>query len=341
VPPTANSDGKSIDARQAGKIGKYLRAVVSLGVLSWLAWRMDWGRLVHAFAQLHLEFWAAAVLLYLVTQLVSGWRWQLLARPLGFGGSVWKFTSLYFVGMFFNLLLPTSVGGDVVRAWYLDNRPGQRLHSMLSVLVDRASGLILLIVIACVAVSVAPSTLPPWTVWSVWSTAACAFVGLAALPLLAHWGSRFARLRESIDSCRLYLRYPLLLLGTSILSFLVQGANVVLVWLLGRALEAPVPGSYYWILVPMVSLITLLPISMNGMGIREGSTVLFLAPFGVPRDTAVCLAILWFSVYTAVSVVGGCLYLLGWYPRPELEDSNEPIRCDPDQGRARQSQAAA
>jgi glycosyltransferase 2 family protein len=314
---------------------------VSIGVLSWLAWRMDWAKLANAFAHLRLELWAAAVVLYLATQVVSGWRWQLLARPLGFDGSVWKFTSLYFVGMFFNLLLPTSVGGDVVRAWYLDNRPGRRLPAMLSVLVDRASGLMLLILIACGAVLVAPGQAPRWTAWCVWGTAACAFAGVAMLPIVARCGSRFTRLRASIESCGIYLRFPQLILGTSLLSFFVQGSNVILVWLLGRALDAPVPGAYYWVLVPMVSVITLLPISMNGMGIREGSTALFLAPFGVPQGTAVCLAILWFSVYTAVSVAGGCLYLAGWYPRPKLEDSNESIGRYPDQGRARESQAAA
>ena len=148
------NDRPAPDDSSKRKVGKYLRAAVSIGVLSWLAWRMDWAKLANAFAHLRLELWAAAVILYLATQVVSGWRWQLLARPLGFDGSVWKFTSLYFVGMFFNLLLPTSVGGDVVRAWYLDNRPGRRLPAMLSVLVDRASGLMLLILIACGAVLV-------------------------------------------------------------------------------------------------------------------------------------------------------------------------------------------
>ena len=56
-------------------------------------------------------------------QVLSGLRWQLLARPLGFRGSIWRFTAFYFIGMYFNLLLPTSVGGDVIRT-PIPERPG-------------------------------------------------------------------------------------------------------------------------------------------------------------------------------------------------------------------------
>ena len=104
-------DGKAlgpITAQQPRPWTKYLRAMVSLGLLGWLAWRTDWGRLISAFANLRVEFWVASVALYFATQVVSGLRWQLLARPLGFGGSVWRYTSLYFIGMFFNLMLPST-----------------------------------------------------------------------------------------------------------------------------------------------------------------------------------------------------------------------------------------
>src|SRR5947209_8083614 len=101
-------------------VSKKLRLVVSVALLGCLAWRTDWARVGHAFAQMRPGLWLAAVGLYLATQVVSGLRWRLLAEPLGFEQSLARFTGLYFVGMFFNLVLPTSVGGDVVRAWYLD-----------------------------------------------------------------------------------------------------------------------------------------------------------------------------------------------------------------------------
>ena len=122
---------------------------------------------------------------------------------------------------------------------------------------------------------------------------------------------------------------------------MVQSANVVLVWLIGRAIGAHVPGAYYWVMVPMVSLLTLLPVSLNGMGVREWGTVLFLHPLGIGVETALSLAFLWFAVTTAAGLCGGLYYLFGSFPRPEVQPDHESVRDHPDQRRARQSQAAA
>src|SRR5205823_13782081 len=102
------------------------------------------------------ELWLAALALLALAQVVSAFRWQLLARPLGFRRSLGQYTGFYFVGMYFNLLLPTSVGGDVVRAWYLDGKSGRKLAAFLSVLVDRFSRLLILLFLACVAAAVCP-----------------------------------------------------------------------------------------------------------------------------------------------------------------------------------------
>src|SRR5262249_52171202 len=125
------------------------------------------------------------------------------------------------------------------------------------------------------------------------------------------------------------------------LSVFVQGANVVIVWVIGTAMGVHVPASYYWIFVPMVTLLTMLPLSLNGMGIREWSTVLFLAPLNVGQNEALGLSILWFTVFTAASLIGGLVYLLGCYPKPEVESEHEALSCDPDQGRAGQPPTAA
>jgi uncharacterized membrane protein YbhN (UPF0104 family) len=320
---------------------KSLKLVVSFGLLSWLAWRTDWDRIHQALGSLRVEFWLAAVALYAAAQVVSGWRWQLLARPLGFHDSLCQFTAFYFIGMYFNLLLPTSVGGDVVRAWCLDNKSGRRLPAFLSVFIDRLSGLVILLAIACIGVLFCPVTLPGWVHAAVWTMAAGGLLGLLLLPLFQRWTAGYDRLSRLAEGVRFYLSHARLLLNTALLSILIQVANVVLVWLIGAALQLPVPALYYAIFVPMVTLLTLLPISLNGMGIREGSTVLFLAPFGVADSTALCLAILWFFVLTVVSLGGGIVYFFGYVPRPEVTRHYGPIRGHPDQGRAGQSQAAA
>ena len=349
---------------------KLLRIVVSAVLLARIASRTDWDQLGSGFAGLRWELWLAAVLVLIGAQILSAWRWKHYTDQLELPNSVRRLTSFYFIGMFFNLMLPTSVGGDVVRAWYLDGKSGRRVPAFTSVILDRLNGLVVLVALACVGVAISPLALPDWITWSVYGIASCAVLGLGCAGLVARLGiARKGRLAQLGLMADLFRR-PRILLPTLLLSVGVQAANVLLVWLIGQAIGASIPAAYYWILVPMVSLVTLLPISVNGMGVREEATVLFLAPLGVAEGTALTLSILWFAVYASVSLMGGAVYMLGHFPKPETQtapasgparagawspdhalppEDSRPIAevtCgsiggDSDQGRARQHRHAA
>src|SRR5262245_24542005 len=146
----------------------WIRLLGGVVLLAIVFWRLDRRQLVVILQNLDLTAWLGAAFVYLIAQVVSSWRWQLLARPLGFQGSWPSFLRYYFIGMFCNLVLPTSVGGDVLRAWYLGgDHPGHRSAAALSVLADRGSGLGILIVLACGAALVCPIPLAPWLAWTV------------------------------------------------------------------------------------------------------------------------------------------------------------------------------
>lgn len=318
-------------------MSKFWRVTISGLLLCWLGWRSDWGRVIEVFSGLRLELWLAAVGLYVVAQFVSGLRWQVLAEPLGFQGSLRRFTGIYFIGMFFNLILPTSVGGDVIRAWYLDGKSGRRAAALLSVFMDRLSGLVVLLCLALVGELLSPVPIPQWIRLSVLAAVGSAVVGWCLLPRL----TRFLPARHQTLSSDVLRSFSRVLHPAPLaMSLLIQSLNVVIVWLVGLAIAAPVPGSYYWIFVPMVSLLTMLPVSINGMGVREGATMLFLAPFA-PADTAMILALLWFTVTVAVSLLGGLVYVFGRFPRVEVHSDAGSLGHHSDQGRARQPRAAA
>jgi uncharacterized membrane protein YbhN (UPF0104 family) len=324
-------------------------------LLGVLAVRLDWQRLGAAFARLDVGLWLLALGVYGLAQAVSGLRWQRLAALAGFGGRPRRYVAYYFIGMFFNLALPTSVGGDVVRAWYLARQAegpvtGRRGAALLSVLLERGSGLCLLVVVACVATALCPLPLPSWVVAVVVALGSAAALGLALLPLLPRLLPLLpARLRGLAEGGLAYLRHPWELLLSAALSALVQAAGLVLVGLIGRSLGLPVPPLYYGVLVPLVTLLTLLPVSVNGVGLREVACVALLAPLGVGRGEAVALGLLWFAVGVAAGLGGAVVYLVGDFPRldrsaaakAEVRGDGEPVGDHPGQGRARQPPAAA
>lgn len=298
------------------KVNLKIRILVTVGLLVWLAWRTNWEQLRDAVLHIRLGFWLGALGLYLFVQMISGLRWHLLSKPLGFENSVGDCIRFYFIGMFFNLFLPTSVGGDVVRAWYLDGGSRRKAPALLTVLVDRFSGLMVLLALACVGLEVCPVPIDTWIGVSVLVTAGIGLAGLVMAPIFLGWASRLNRNRIWTEHFVVYNHRPRLILGATFLSLAVQAGNVVLVWLVGLALEAPVPAAYYWIMVPMVTLLTMIPISLNGMGVREGGTILFLSPLGISHATAFTLALLWFAVLATASLLGGLLYLWGGFSKP-------------------------
>jgi uncharacterized membrane protein YbhN (UPF0104 family) len=311
-------------------VKKFVRLGGSVTLLAVLAWRLDWRQVGAAFAHLNLTLWLLAVAAYAVIQVVSSVRWRMLARVQGYDGPLGAFVAYYFVGMFFNLVLPTSVGGDVVRVWYLANRDGtgprqgRRMAALVCVMAERVNGVLVLAALACVAAPVSPTPLPPWLAGSVAAVGAAAVCGVAALPVLS-WlfekypriggHARLSHLRRLLAGSLAYREHPALVCNVTALSIVVQVGNVVVVWLVGEALGLPISPWYYGVLVPLVTLLTLLPVSVNGMGLREAGTVLLLAPLGVGEADAVTLSFLTFAVYTAASVGGVFFYLFGRYPR--------------------------
>jgi uncharacterized membrane protein YbhN (UPF0104 family) len=343
-------------------VKKPWRLAGTLALAAVLAWRIRWADVAAAFAALDVRLWLAALAVYLGAQLASSLRWLLLSRALGITGGFGRFTAYYFIGMFFNLLLPTSVGGDVVRAWYLARQAGpapatgRRTAAALSVFIDRANGLAVLIGLACTAVALYPGPLERWLTAVVAGMGAAMLAGLAVLPLLPRLhrglGAR-PRLAQVVNGAVLCLGHRRLLLVVTALSLFVQLASVVLTWLVARGLGLELTLAYSCILTSLVSVLTLLPVSVNGMGLRETGTAVLLAPLGVGTAAAVTLGLLTFAVQVAASLAGGLCYLLGRFPRfeagaaegtaagQEVRGDAHAVRGGPAQGRTRQPTAAA
>ncbi len=346
---------------------KYLRLLGSGILVVFLIWHVEWKKVASAFVQLEAAYWVSALGMFFLIQCVSALRWQMLGRMLGLGGRWQEYLAYYYVGMFFNLVLPTSVGGDVVRAWYLGRLEGgnpamgRRTAAFVSVLADRLNGFAVMIVVASLAALCCPVALPSWIAWIVAGLGASCALGLAALPVLPRvrpWLPSHPRLMRLFDAADLCLRDRIGMVWITLLSVLVQLGNIVFAWLIGVGMGLQIPALYYAVLIPLVSILTLLPISLNGMGLREIGTVGLLEPLHVDSATAVTLSLLLFAVYTTASLSGGLVYLFGRAPRFQAAEAGraaqdsftasrgteasghaDPVGSDSDQGRRGKSTA--
>jgi uncharacterized membrane protein YbhN (UPF0104 family) len=358
-PPTLslpNSVGTASSARRIGKL--VLRVAFSSVILSYLAWKIHWHELVAVVAEMHLGLTLTAFALLHVGQSFSSYRWQRLARPLGFSQPYSHFRRLFYIGTFFNLFLPTSIGGDAVRALKLAPSRSQWVPALGSVIADRVAGVTAMLLLACLATCAPLGNLPAWVLPWPWLILFGLAATLALLPRLARRSAKFAMLLQGLgwSSGRALLWWQAV--G---LSLIVQGFATLQVILLGMALHLSVPALGYFVIVPLVTLLTMLPFSLNGMGVREGSLVLLLAPYGVSQAQAVTLGLGWLALSLGVGLVGGILYLFFDQPVadssrkiparreaepalgviPEGKDSHGSLDRCADEGRARQRSTAA
>jgi uncharacterized membrane protein YbhN (UPF0104 family) len=151
--------------------------------------------------------------------------------------------------------------------------------------------------------------LPVWVKGSVMSVGLGAIGSLAMLPLIAKFSVRFPKLLVVLKSAKLCFGNMKVLVLTTAMSVWVQLSSVSIMMLIGLGMDLPIPLPFYFVMVPLVTLMTMLPISLGGMGLREGATVLMLTPLAIAPASAVALSVLCFSVYVAVGMIGIFFYL--------------------------------
>lgn len=286
-----------------------LRLAVSLVVLAVLFRRVGFVDVMEICLRARPELIGAAFALYAIGQIVSALRWRLLAHGVGFTTSVVAFVRIYFIGMFFGLAIPSTLGADGARTLYLGrNEPGQA-RALSSVVFDRWVGLVSLVAVAVGALLLGPSgDLPEGLVGAI--------VGLGLL-LVAGWWlaprlSRFlpkARTRQLIEEdLAPYFRDSGLLARAIGLSLVVHGLQILTQKLLTDSLGLDVPIGFVAIYHPLVVLASAIPITIGGFGLREAAYAYLLPHVGIAPDDAVALALLWWTIGAVGGLIGGVLY---------------------------------
>jgi len=305
-----------------------LRVLVSVGIVVYILVDVDTGDLAEALGDVHLGLVVGAVALYLVGQGLSAYKWSLIGRSVGLDKTVGEYGRFYFIGMFFNLFGPSTIGGDVVRALYLGEgrRPGLAVNS---VVFDRVTGLAMLMALGAVALVAFPGYGLPWPLTA-------AIVGGGAALVLGWWISpRLVRLLPGTNRFRRQVENELepfwrdrrLLVRVAAVSLVFHLTQVTVQYVLVRAAGAAVPFSYCLIYHPVISVMTALPVSVGGLGVREGGYLYFLTRMNVDDSIAVTVGLLWFIVTVLTGLVGGALFLASGAELPPLR-TKEPVRAD-------------
>lgn len=309
------------------RIPKWARGFLGLAILGILLFIVDFGSVLVALKDIRLLDIFYLLLLSVVLVLVSVLKWRLFLARLGIAASVSHLFRLYLVGYFVNLLMPSSIGGDVVRSLYV-GKEIDKIKSVSATLLERYTGFIAMVVMSLIAVWWAPQVTTQIRFLTL-------FIGGGAVALtLAMVTGRFSRLSELVrlpvgvhakilrlqEGVRWGLSDKTLLVRAGALSVVFHLLTIVNTAVVGHAVGwQEIPWADLLVVVPLILLVGAVPVSPQGLGIQEGAFVFFLSSVGATSAQAMAIALVLRAKSYILASCGGVLWVGLRRPTSQVE----------------------
>jgi glycosyltransferase 2 family protein len=289
--------------------------------IAYIAWKIDLDRTLDVLADADPWYFLAAAAIMLVSTIPLAWRWQQLLAAKDVEERLGWLTRTYFVSYTAGLILPTSIGGDAVRAFETARRhPGQAGLITGSVLLDRALGGAATLILAAVGFGLAVGEYDVGAY--LWLEGALILATVAAGVVIFSRRARrpLARLRPLLAFLRLerplravyegmhtYRTHATLLVGLLAFTVVIQAIRVIPIWLVGKSVAIDLSPRPYYVMGPILFVVLLAPFTINGLAVREAFFVSFLGNLGVAAEPAFAAGFLFFLVTVLMAVPGALI----------------------------------
>ncbi|MBI4789775.1 MAG: flippase-like domain-containing protein [Chloroflexi bacterium] len=301
---------------------------VTVTIIAFLFARVNLTVMAQHLAQANLALLLLALALYFSAILLGALKWHVLVRAQGLNVSLGELLAFSLVGLFFGNLLPSNVGGDVVRAYGLVRVTDRAEAAAISVLVDRLMGLVawfgaaVLMAVLMAIVFTGGGQLEQIEIAIV--IAAVLFIGAAALLFsrrVSQYGkwifnyAPFSRVQPMAQRVFQALQVYRHSYGALAASVALSGSIVLvttLAWYtVGVAVGVTASLFYFFVFNPLIAVLLLIPISFNGLGPKEAMTVFFFGLVGVPGEVALSMSLIFHLLIVLTSLPGGLLWWRG------------------------------
>jgi len=306
------------------RIKQLLKVSLSLVLLGYLTHLIDWRHSLQLALQADCTMMIIAVALLTLERVLSVVKWRLFLTVKGAKITFWRLFIINYVGGFWGLVLPSSVSADIVRGFYLSKATADLNLTVTSMAADRFISGLSLVFIACLGGWYAGYR--PGLQHLHGLILAIALLTSAAVVLLFQRGflrwldrrivQRFSTwkivqtARQWLVSCLEYQKYPGLLLLAFTFSLAVQVTRVLVFYVVALGFNLHAPLMYYIVFIPLIMVLIMLPVSINGIGVREASFVGFFSLAGMPESGAFVVSFAVSVLTTLTTAVGGLIYML-------------------------------
>ncbi len=298
----------------SGSIKLLIRFLVTVSIFALILHSINVHQIWKILHQANLGLLVVAFFMQFGSTTVSAYRWQLIMQNMNFGQCFSFYWRSYFKAMFFNQGLPTSIGGDALRVLDVAGHGFRKRDALYGVMLDRIAGLAALILLNLIAYAFNPDLLPVQVYYLTLLLMAGGLLGIVTITSLARlrWLDAYVRLAVvNTMSERLYqafLTHRILLLASSLLIPLLAMLGFFATgWALGLRYDL----TTYFVIVPPAILLTVIPVSLAGWGVREGALVALFSFIGADKATVLTMSILYGLTLIIVSLPGFLIYLGG------------------------------
>lgn len=299
-----------------------LKVVLSLALFAYVVAKVSPGNVWAVVRGADPSYLGAAALLFVFSNLVGSWLWARLLRAQGVQIPYQKAAAYYFVGLFFNNFLPSNIGGDIARISDA-SKYAKNVSSVFSAtLMDRLIGVV---AIALLAVIASFASLDRFHLYAIYGGIVIIFVLSLGLFLSVfhrgvlkafEWPFRVLRLRKVeevigrlLDDLHGFRNQTAALRAAFLASTIVQISRIYVHYLVGVSLGVRLEAGYYFLFVPVLAALVSLPISMNGLGIREGASVVLFQMAGLTREQAFTIPFVTYLMSVFISLLGGFIFV--------------------------------
>lgn len=294
-----------------------LKLFVSLCLFCVLIGSSDLNSLWHQFKQIDLlTLWGCVAALCLA-QFLSSLRWQWILTANNSKIPLSTLFGSYMAGMFLNNFVPTSIGGDVFKTYDIYRLTQNLSLGLVSVFIDRLAGVIALLSLSWFGAVSILSTTPLWAK-GIWFAINALFIVLLLImfnvdrisgtPRIFSI-SYIAKIAETLQKSHELFVYnkekKKLVLKLLVISFPVQLVTIIIYQQVAAEMDVNLPFYCFLFIVPMITIVSLAPISLGGLGVREAMTVLLLTDYNVSTEASLSISLIVLLVTYTTSIIGG------------------------------------
>jgi uncharacterized membrane protein YbhN (UPF0104 family) len=292
------------------KQNRLLLLLVKLTISSFLLYivlsKTGFEKVFSTLKDISIPAFIGTMLLYIFAQFISTVRWKLfLPHTLG----IRKLFSLYLIGSFFSTLLPGIIGGDAVKGFYLYQATRNGSLTLASIFMDRYIGLVVLILICTLALPFGFGYFQGSRIAWLVPLIALSFITASLLIFGLRLGQRIKLISNFYHYFHAYRNQKDIIAKSMLLSVIVQLAGILSIYVLAHGFKQDIPFTALLVFVPLIVLFSTIPISISGLGMREGAYVVLFSFINIKPEVATAISLSWFLAIAASSLLGLVAYL--------------------------------